>query len=126
VRNGGRGRMSNKVEDDGDCIRCNATMTVEDGLEPTDICHSCIYVEVDDLRAQLAKAEGDAEAHRLRCASLERQLEASKRAELESDRRAREAEARIAILLPTVEHYASLYGNTRAQEALVALSEVRA
>jgi hypothetical protein len=54
-------------------------------------------------RAQLAKAEGDAEAHRLRCVSLGEQLEKVKRDELESDRRLREALDEIEALRALVD-----------------------
>ena len=59
--------------------------------------------ERDAIAAQLTKATADAEAHRMRCASLETQLEAAKRAGLESDRRAHDAEARLESVLSDLE-----------------------
>jgi hypothetical protein len=55
----------------------------------------CCAFLCTECRNALAKAEGDAEAHRMRCASLETQLAEWKRAGLESDRRAHEAEAAL-------------------------------
>lgn len=58
----------------------------------------------DDLRAQLTKAEADAEAHRLRCVSLETQLEMWKRRGLESDERAEEAGALLDDASDAINH----------------------
>jgi hypothetical protein len=42
-------------EDDGLCDVCHAHMDVKWGDDPTDICHSCAYVELDHLRAENAR-----------------------------------------------------------------------
>lgn len=81
------------VEDtEVECRECGISMLIAFGDQVTDICQRC---EVDGLRASLAKAEGDAEAHRMRCDSLALQLEAWKRRGLESDERAIKAETEL-------------------------------
>lgn len=105
-------------------------------LQDTDngvACEDC-SPDAESLRVQLTKATADAEAHRMRCDSLAAQLEASKRSELESDRRAHEAEAALDRFVSAVaaeERQAALQTDrdawrTRAMSALEALESISA
>jgi hypothetical protein len=53
-------------EEEGCCEICHAHMDVEFGDDPTDICHSCAYAELDDVRDRERKLEAELEAYRIR------------------------------------------------------------
>jgi hypothetical protein len=40
------------VANEGCCAQCFSVMQVADGDDPTELCHSCVYEEVDRLRAR--------------------------------------------------------------------------
>lgn len=61
--------MGDKVVE-GVCVRCHTTMLVAAGMEPTALCHSCVYDALDEAGAIARRYRT---AHRSCCYLRERQ-----------------------------------------------------
>jgi hypothetical protein len=103
-------------DDDGLCVRCHCHMLIGDGDEPTDLCHRCVYVEVDRLRARERELERSVGFWRDGWNALDVDSAALKKRAEAAEARARELENAMRAAEP----YASFFAQQTLRAALEA------